>query len=57
MHIVKLLKSRIEKRVDEDTILTVSELTATIKEILESNNKLRNIKIRGEVSNVTSSVG
>jgi len=53
MNLIKSLKNKIVKDPFEESVLTVSELTSTIKEILESNNELKNIAVRGEISNLT----
>ncbi len=53
MSLIKFLNNKIEKDSYEEDMLTVSELTSTIKEILESNNELKNISVCGEVSNLT----
>ncbi len=53
MDLIKSLKDKVVKYSFEESVLTVSELTSTIKEILESNNELKNIAVRGEISNLT----
>lgn len=53
MSLIGLLKNKIKNDLQEENILTVSELTSTIKELLESSDGLKNISVRGELSNLT----
>ncbi|VVB68351.1 Exodeoxyribonuclease 7 large subunit [Candidatus Norongarragalina meridionalis] len=47
------LPEAVAKRVSEERIFSVGRLTRTIKETLESNSDLREIWVRGEISNLT----
>lgn len=53
MSLIGLLKNKIKNDLQEENILTVSELTSTIKKLLESSDELKNISVRGELSNLT----